>query len=1123
MAGSRKTEYEIAMLVGGQVQASFGNSINMVGDGFDKLASMAQTAAKVAAAAFGAIKVGQFVTDAVQTYAEFEQSMANTAAVAGATKMQYGQLEKAARDMGKATTKTASEAADALGYMMLAGWDVNESIMGLEPVLRLSEATQMDLATCSDLVTDSMSALGLSVEALEGYLDVCAAANNSANTSAEALMEAFIGCGGAAKTIGADLNGTATALGILANNGTKGAEAGTALNAMLVRMTSKDAARKAMKELGVSAFDTSGNFIGLEEVLVKLQGSMSKLTDEEQAYYMSQIAGTNYYTEMSYLLDAVAVSADGTASAWEDLSGKLVESDGALMDMADTVTDTLSGSFARLESAVDDAKISFADAFSDDLKDTINGIAGYIPEMTDKFIVFSEKAGPKISRTFNSITKAAGEMWDIVSDTGGWVIDHFDTVEKVIAGVGGAIITYKVISGLVGTAKAIHGVGSAIKAMTVTNPWLLGITLAVSAIGGIASAMKAAEKQAVKSNLAEHFGDIALSMDDIAQVADHIIMSDSLVRVQESLAAFGELDGIQRSMQDSVDAMNKMNWKLSIGMDLSKDESASYEAEIQNYYALVQAYVEQERYALDISFDVIAGLDPDQMDAIEKIRQFYAGKDEELKALGTELSETITDAFADGFLDIDEAGKIAELQQQMANIAKELATSDFDAQLKIMELEYSGVKLDSESFQAVQERLAEQEEIAMAQYKEALGKNLASARLTFEGGGMSQEEYDTAVNAFWQDYLTQAAELQAKSMNFQTETIMKAYGEELDPAMESYMEYMQLVMEKYEDPKYAEWWDNNPAAMAQNMVNELGIDHMDETTQNAIKSRLDSMQPAIERMEEVQRQMREKGVEIPQYMSEELKTLEMLNALTGDRESIERTLGRQMAGNEFYADTISDLEDRNFYGVEEIAEGMRMKSEEILPPVIEGMYAYSDAYIQEIFSQPFDVKADVNVSMNPNFSTTNPAMSSGIKTVTDKILNGTKGLHFPGHADGGIFTVPHMALFAEDGPEAAIPIDGSSNAISLWEKVGQLLGVFDGGMVKSRGEEIYSGFAGGQATGGDAAVAGGQYGPFIFSPQIHIEGNADRETVTGALRLSMEEFREYMEQYLAERERTALG
>ncbi len=109
----------------------------------------------------------------------------------------------------------------------------------------------MDLATCSDLVTDSMSALGLTADQLTDYLNVTCQANNKSNTTAKALMEAMIGCGGAAKSAGMDYKQTAAALGILANNGVKGAEAGTALNSMLVRMTTKDVAQKAFKELGV--------------------------------------------------------------------------------------------------------------------------------------------------------------------------------------------------------------------------------------------------------------------------------------------------------------------------------------------------------------------------------------------------------------------------------------------------------------------------------------------------------------------------------------------------------------------------------------------------------------------------------------------------------------------------------------------------------------------------------------------------------------------------------------------------------------------------------------------------------------------------------------------------------
>ena len=743
MASSKKTEYEIAIQVGGKVAASFGNSVQNVNSGFDSMTNMAKSAAKMIAGAFAAVKVGQFVTDAVEVYSEFEQSMANTAATANATRAEYEQLEAAAREMGKATTKTAAEASDALGYMMLAGWNVNDAISGLEPVLRLSEATQMDLATCSDLVTDSMSALGLSVDDLTGYLDICTMANNKANTSAEALMEAFIGCGGTARTAGASLNDTATALGILANNGTKGAEAGTALNSMLVRMTSKDVAINAMKKLGVAVFDDAGEFRGLQVVLSETQKALSNLTAEEQASYMSKIAGTNYYTEMSYLLDAVSEKADGTATAWDSLSASLDDSDGALMNMANTVTDTLQGAFARLDSAADDAKISLADAFSDDLKGMINGLAEFIPTLTQKFIDFSTKAGPKISKAFKTIQKGAGDAWKVISNIGGWILDNFDAVQVAIVGIGSAIAAYKVINGIIGMVNAFKSMS-----LVLTNPWLLVLVGVAAAIVGIATAIKTAEKQAAKSNLAEHFGDIALSMEEISEAADYLIRTEGLTKVEESLAAFGELDGIADSMQDSINAINKMNWKVSIGMELSADEQDSYKAEIENYIAQAQAYVEQERYALDIGFSAMSDLDPDESNAVDKIRQFYENKQGELSELGVKLSDAVTEAFADGFLDIDEANKIAELQAQRANIEKALATSDFDAQLKVMELQYSGAELDAESFQALQEELAAQTEAAAASFEESLQKNLAAAKVTFDGGGMNLEEYNTAVNAF---------------------------------------------------------------------------------------------------------------------------------------------------------------------------------------------------------------------------------------------------------------------------------------------------------------------------------------------------------------------------------------
>nr|DAF89442.1 MAG TPA: minor tail protein [Phage sp. cty4N14] len=312
--------------------------------------------------------------------------MAETAGIAGATEDEYKQLQAAAQEMGKRTTKTATEAAQALGYMSLAGWNVNDSISALEPVLRLSEATSMDLATCSDLVTDSMSALGLGVDDLTNYLNVAVQANNKSNTTAQALMEAMIGCGGAAKSAGMDYKQTAAALGILANNGIKGAEAGTALNSMLVRMTTKDVAQKAFKELGVSIYDSSGAMRNMQDILVELNGAMSGLSQEQKNNYMAAIAGTNYYTQFGYLLEGVAEGADGAASTWTQLTEAFDNSDGALDAMANTMTDTLPGAMAIFGSAVDDAKIRLCEVFAPLAKDAIKGVADVIPSITDRAV-----------------------------------------------------------------------------------------------------------------------------------------------------------------------------------------------------------------------------------------------------------------------------------------------------------------------------------------------------------------------------------------------------------------------------------------------------------------------------------------------------------------------------------------------------------------------------------------------------------------------------------------------------------------------------------------------------------------------------------------------------------------
>lgn len=417
---SGKTQYELLLEINGKLDKSFSGAAKGAQKQLDSLSSCWKKLAGVAAAGIAAFGVGSFLGDAVDTYKDFEKSMSNTAAIADASETDYKKLEDAAREMGKATTKTAAEAADALGYMALAGWDVDDSIQALEPVLRLSEATSMDLATCSDLVTDSMSALGVTVDDLSDYLDIAAKANNKSNQSAQQLMEAYLGVGGTLTGLGVELEESATALGVMANRGIKGSEAGNALNAVLVNLTTGTGqAGEMMEKLGISAFDSQGKFIGVAETLQKVEEATSSMTDEQRNAALAAIGGKQHIDALNALMAGLTTTtADGTTE-WAALEKELQNASGALDTMAAKSTDNLAGSLARLESAADDLKIELVSAFAPSISKGIEYLASsVVPKLSQglgwisqKLAPVVEKYGPKVQVFLEKAESGLSVLW----------------------------------------------------------------------------------------------------------------------------------------------------------------------------------------------------------------------------------------------------------------------------------------------------------------------------------------------------------------------------------------------------------------------------------------------------------------------------------------------------------------------------------------------------------------------------------------------------------------------------------------------------------------------------------------------------------------------------------------
>lgn len=331
-------------------------------------------------------------TAAVKTAADFESSMSQVQATMGITKDSMssvdGQtvntmdtLSALAKKMGEETAFSASECAEALNYLALAGYDTQQMCDTLPIVLNLAAAGGIDLASASDMVTDAMSALGMGVNESEKMVDQMSKTASTTNTSVAQLGEGILTIGATAKSIKGGTAELNTALGILANNGIKGAEGGTHLrNVILSLQNPTDTAAGCLEKLGVSVYDSEGNMRSLNDILGDLNASMDGMTSEEKSNIIGNIFNKTDISSVNALLA-------NTGETWDNLQGSIENSAGAAQQMADTQLDNLNGQITILKSAVEGAAISIGEV----LVPIIKEIVQKVQEWTDKFNGLSDE------------------------------------------------------------------------------------------------------------------------------------------------------------------------------------------------------------------------------------------------------------------------------------------------------------------------------------------------------------------------------------------------------------------------------------------------------------------------------------------------------------------------------------------------------------------------------------------------------------------------------------------------------------------------------------------------------------------------------------------------------------
>ncbi len=406
--------------------------------------------------------VGGLGTAAVTTAANFESSMSQVQATMGITKDAMSKvdgqtvntmstLSELAKKMGAETAFSASECAEALNYLALAGYDTQQMCDTLPTVLNLAAAGGIDLASASDMVTDAMSALGMGVDEAETMVDQMAKTASTTNTSVAQLGEGILTIGATAKSVKGGTAELNTALGILANNGIKGAEGGTHLrNVILSLQNPTDKAAASMEKLGVDVYDSEGNMRSLNDILGDLNKSMDGMTSAEKSNIISTIFNKTDLASVNALLA-------NTGSTWDDLQQSIIDSGGAAQQMADTQLDNLQGQLTILKSALEGLAISFGEL----LMPVIKQIVGWVQTFVD-WLNGMDEGTKKVIVTVALLAAALGPVLIVV----GKVISAVGTIMTVVPKIAGVINTVKTAFAALNTTMLANPIVLVIAAIT---------------------------------------------------------------------------------------------------------------------------------------------------------------------------------------------------------------------------------------------------------------------------------------------------------------------------------------------------------------------------------------------------------------------------------------------------------------------------------------------------------------------------------------------------------------------------------------------------------------------------------------------------------------------------------
>lgn len=921
------------------------------------------------------------VAESVNSFQDFEAMMSQVKAISGATGQAFDDLTAKAQEMGATTKFTATESAEAFNYMAMAGWKPQQMIDGISGIMSLAAASGEDLGTTSDIVTDAITAFGLTAGDAGHFADVLAQASANANTDVSMLGESFKYVAPVAGAMKYSIEDTSLALGLMASANVKGSMSGTALKTSIANMVkpTNDMA-EAMDKYGISITDGEGNLKSLKGVIDNVRGSLGGLSRDEQTAVASTIFGKEAMAGMLAIVNA-------SEEDYNKLSNAIYNANDAAEGMADTMLDNLKGSFTLMQSAIEGTENAFGKRLSPYLRGIAGGITDMMPEITDGINAVMDVVDDKIAGVKRKITDMTSSdewknadlfgkidiAWDsiIAKPFGNWVSGDgaqlissglgtlFSSAAAILPGGEKAGLTSWLSAGVLAkgavaiaqkgksVVETLSPIGDAISNITeaagsandvmdfasnLGSMIPMGAKVGLAAAGitaaiiGIKLAIDKYNQTQLENSLEEHFGKIKLSADEVKDVAAGILNQKYLTNVELALNEVQNADNLRAEAQKALESNDVLEFKSRVGITLTADEQQEYTDNINTFVESKISELESRTFAAHIHVQTYLGGTEDGQTLAQNIKEWARADNLELSDLSSQLSQKVSEALKDGIIDVNEEEAISALQEKMNSITARWKEAEAQAQWDWINQKYghlSAADLESGSFTDLMDEMRSQRETAMESIKADTTQWYSELEAMKDYGRITPEQYESyKEQTGWYVRGQEGSEL-SKSLELGSNTLNDTYGEKITGNIQTLTETAQNALKSAETSLQSGSYGtiastfDNMFTSMDNGKGFLGIGA--DADQRALNELYQSMAPDVSQMGSLIDQYREAGQAVPKSLMEGYKEAIEVGAAAGDVDAAWQNYANQIleSGSEEMKSVLTDPNNPMYESVRE--------------------------------------------------------------------------------------------------------------------------------------------------------------------------------------------------------------